>query len=286
MGSQPKVIEQNTVQDNAPWKPAQPHFLDLYTKASEALGQTNKNPFMGDFIAQPGANAAMGLDQLTKNATSGLVGTGAADFLNMGAATARGDFLRPETNPFISSTVNAAIRPMQENFTSTVLPNITDRAIAEGAYGGARQDVSQERAAQDLNRTIGDISSNIFMQNYMSERGNQMNAGNVLGQGYDLANAPGQQLLSLDEIGRNNAQLGIDNTHQKFMEQKTAPWYGLGEMAQLLSQGGFSTVTGNSRMTNPNYQDPFTSLLKGIIGGGSAIAGMGGSGGFGLWGRR
>jgi hypothetical protein len=39
-------------------------------------------------------------------------------------------------------------------------------------------------------------------------------------------------------------------------------------------------------MQNPNYQDPFTMILKAALGGAGMVASAGGSGGFNLWGPK
>lgn len=289
MPSQPKTVTTQSNQEKAPWLPAQPFFLDVYGKAQEALNATNKNPFMGDFVAQPGRDANMGLN-LLRNVATGPAGKaitrGSADYLDMAAKTAKGDFLDPNSNPFIRAVVDAATRPMTQTFQNTVIPGIQDQSIMQGAYGGSGHGVAMGQASDALTRNIGDVSSNIFYQNYANERQNQINAPTMMGQGFDIANLPGQALLGIDAQRRQLDQLALDNTRQKFMEQKTAPWYGLGEMAQILSQGGFSTVTGQETKPNPAYVDPFTNMLKIALGTGSTVAGMGGKGGFGWWGGK
>jgi hypothetical protein len=285
MGGQPKTITQQTVQDKAPWTPAQPYYLDIYGKTQDALNATNKNPFTGDFIAQGTPDATAGLDALRSTAMNSPIPGQLTDYNRMLSGMARGDYLDPNKNPFISAVANAAIKPVTQTFQNTVLPGITDQAIMQGAYGGARQDVSQERASSDLEKQIGDITSNIFYQNYANERANQLQLPTMMGQASDIAQIPGQTLLGVDQQARMLQQLALDNQRQQFMEQKTAPWYGLGEAAQIMSQGGFSTLTGNSTMTNPNYVDPMTSILKSALGGASSIAGLGGQGGFGWWGK-
>jgi hypothetical protein len=285
MSSQPKTVTQQTVQDKAPWGPAQPYFLDLYEKTSQALGETNKNPFTGDFLAQPTATTQEGLQSLTNAARSTGIPTANNSFIDMAGATARGDYLDPNKNPFIKSVVDAASRPVTERFTNTVLPAISDQAIAQGAYGGSRQDVQQNQAADDLARTLSEMSSGMYMQNYMTERENQFKVPSMLGQSFDISTLPGQALLNVGNMQQQQNQAALDNERQKFMEVKQAPWYGLGEAAQILSQGGFSTVTGTQTGPNPNYVDPFTNFMKMALGGASTVASMGSGGGFGWWGR-
>lgn len=286
MSSQPKTIETQKVEDKAPWAPAQPYFLDIYGKTQTALNETNKNPFTGDFIAQPGQDATTGLGMLRSNASNPLFAQGVNAFQGMAADTAAGKYLDPNTNPFIQAVAGAATRPLTQNFQNTVLPAISDQAIEQGAYGGSGSGIARGQASDALMRNIGDITSNIFYQNYNNERNNQLGAGQLIGQGSDLAGIPGQTMLAIDAQQRALQQMALDNQRQQFMEQKTAPWYGLGEASTILSQGGFNTVTGNYSQTNPNYVDPFTNALKIGLGGASMVAGLGGGGGFNFWGPK
>jgi hypothetical protein len=283
---QKKTITETTKSDNAPWAPAQPYFLDLYKNAQDAFGATTKNPFTGDFLAQTGQDFAAGTgmmrDALTAGAPTTAAGAGAVN--QLGLATARGDFLRPDSNPFLAAMGEAATRPLYDQFTNVINPAITDQAIAQGAYGGSGQDISQERAAAGTARAAGDTLAGLYGNAYAQERQLQQNAPALLSAGHELGLMPGRGMIALDEMIRQSNQLGLDNQRQRFMEEKQAPWYGLGELSQILTAGGFRTTNTTATKDNPNYVDPFTNALKIGLGGASTIASLGGMGGFGLWG--
>lgn len=321
MSSPPKTIEQKTVQDNAPWKEAQPYFADLYKRANEAMEATNKNPFMGDFLAGPTATQMQGLD-LAKTAALNPSATVAAPMDNSAirdyaTKSLSGAFLPSasfnyQANPFLSGAIEAGIAPVRRSLMEVALPGIADQAIAQGAYGGAGQDISQERAVRQFGETAGNIASNISMGDYNNqmglwasqleaERGRQQGATGILGgvNASDWASqnaflqdqarmkmSPGQDLITLGGLEQGWNQTGLENILQKDQAQRTAPWYGLGELANILTQGGFKTMTGTSTQPNPNYVDPFTNMLKIALGGASTVAGLGGAGGFGLWGKK
>ena len=76
----------------------------------------------------------------------------------------RGDWLNPASNPYIKSVADAAISPVQDAFNKNKLA-VSDRAIAEGAYGGARQDLQQNKLVNDAAKTMGDITSGIYYNN-------------------------------------------------------------------------------------------------------------------------
>lgn len=285
MGGQPKTLQtqQQDTSQKAPLQAQAPYYADLWARTQPIL-QNDPGAFKGNFIAQPGQDAQQGLQTL-RDATP-LMGQGAGDFLNMAQATARGDYLNPASNPFLQGVADAMTGTVRRQLTEGVLPNIKDAAISQGAYGGARQDVQENQAVRQFDQQALDATNQLFANNYAAERNRQMQAGGLLQQGYGLAAAPGQFQLGIDEASRGLQQLALDNARQQWMEQRSAPWYGLGQAANILQTGGFGSTTGttNQIKPNPSYEDPMLQALKIALGGGSAVAAAGGKGGFGLWG--
>jgi|SRR5215207_4389045 len=279
---QPRTLETKTNSVTQPFGPALAGYEDLFKRGTAALDATNSNPFTGNFVAQTGADFTSGLNNLRTAVPS--LGAGADPVQDLAMKTATGGFLTPDSNPFLKAMGEAAIRPLNEQFTNTVLPGITDQAIAQGAYGGSGQDISQERAAKGLATASGDTLANLYGNAYAQERQLQQNAPALFSAANSLRTAPGMMGLQIDEFARQGKQLGLDNALQKYQARQQAPWYGLGEMANLLASAGMRSTTGASTQPNPQYVDPMTNALKMALGGAAGVAGIGGSGGFGLWG--
>ena len=70
-------------------------------------------------IASAGQRAGVGLD---------LAGLG-GNILNLGQQTARGDFLDPNSNPFLKDTINFALQPAVSQFQNSVLPALRIRSF-------------------------------------------------------------------------------------------------------------------------------------------------------------
>lgn len=288
MSQQPKTLTATTqqTQTQAPSPIAEDYWKDLLQKTETAFNRTNTNPFQGDFIAQPTQYATQGVDYLRSILPS--LGQGAQDVIDLGQKTAQGYFLSPDSNPFIKAAADAAVGRVNEGLMQTALPAITDQAIAQGAYGGARQDLSQERAVRDFSRSALDATTGMYAQNYAMERGYQQQAPQMLGAGYELLATPGNAMLSLDEIQRGQQQLALDNALAQFREQQGSYWSGIPEQANILSMlnnFGTSSTSGTTTQPNPNYESPFMSAMKMALGGAGAIGTLGGSTGFGLWGK-
>lgn len=296
-----------------PLEAQQPIWNSLWQNTGTAMAQKLANPFSPQtFVPQTTSWGNQGVDMLGRLINSGMIGRGAEDVINLGQRTAQGAFLDPATNPFLKATADAAVGRVREGLLEKALPQIKDAAIAGGAYGGARQDLSEEGAVRDFGRSALDSTTALYGQNYAQERDRQMQAGQVLGQGYDLASAGGRAALSLDEILRGQEGLRIEDAAARYAS--TDPFRGLMDVAQLLSAGGFANTgqtgttsnfgtsggqtMGTNQMTgttqgtvqstgtkdNPVYEDPITRMLKMALGGAAGIAGLGGMGGFNLWG--
>lgn len=275
---QPKTITQTTQQSSGPTGAAVPMWDDLFKRTTAALDATNNNPYTGEFLAQTGGDFTNAVNSL-RGIMPG-VASGAQEFKDMGVAQARGDYLNPETNPFLAAAGAAAIRPVQQQFREMVMPNLIDQGVMQGAFsGGSGQGELAARAGRDLSTVTSDTLAKMYAQNYANERQIQQGTGAILAQGNELLSAPGQLGFSIDEKLRQSQQLGIDNAIQRWQMGQTAPWYGLGEAANLINSAGYKSSSGTSTAPNPNYVDPFTNALKVGLGAVSTGASLFGSGG-------
>lgn len=94
--------------------------------------------------------------------------------------TLRGDFLRPESNPFLQSTIEAAQRPLRRQFEEVTIPNLRSRFTASGQMiqpgGSSPFDRAAALAQGDFLNASAEIATNITGQNFQAERGRQQQA--------------------------------------------------------------------------------------------------------------
>lgn len=105
------------------------------------------------------------------------------DLATTGAQTQKflsGDVLDVNTNPALQKAIEAAQRPITENFLNTVLPGFRTGAVQAGALGSERGDLAQEGLASTYMRQVGDTAAGM--------------ANAAYGQGLD-ALVKGQALL-------------------------------------------------------------------------------------------
>lgn len=108
-------------------------------------------------------------------------------------ATARGDYLRPESNPYLASTADAIRRAAGENLDRS-LNRIGQNAELGGSLFSTKTNQQKFDAARASNQDVTDRLTNLYGGNYGAERTNQVNAAGTAG------NADQQRLLAFLEL--------------------------------------------------------------------------------------
>lgn len=253
-----------------PWKPVRPFLIRGFNEA-ESILDSGPGPYQGDFVA--GANPTqIGSTQLALDQIPGLTNLGEGS-INLGQKTLAGDFLGPESNPFLQGAIDTAIRPIEEQYTRNVIPGIASQAIAQGAYGGSREGISQAIAANDFLRNVGDVSSQIAFANYDAERNRQQLAPQLISQGAQMQLLPTDIMSTVGDRLQGFDQQNLDNAFAQYEQNLLYPWQELERFMSMISAGtqsGFGTTSATQSSSGPSTAQ---NVLGGAIGGG----GLGGS---------
>ena len=235
--------------------------------AQELVG----SPFGGQFIA--GANP---LEQAQIQQTANLAGqlqNAGQNTFNLGQAQASGQFLSPDSNPFLQQTINAAIRPQLEAFQNQILPGFESQALNAGAFkGSSARDLAQNQLSSGVLNQIGDTASNLAFQNFAKERQLQQNSGQLIDQGARLSQLSPTLLGQAGQSVRGLQQNALDDALLRFQEGVNAPFRPLFPLASIL-QG--SNIGSTSTQTIPR-PSPLATGIQGALGGaggGAAISG-------------
>ncbi len=189
--------------------------------------------------------------------------------LNLGNFTAQGGFLTPESNPFLGANIEAAIRPIAQQFENSILPNFQSNAIQSGAFSGSSaRDLAFNQLASGFGQQVLDTGTNIAFENFQRERQLQQNAGNLLDQG-SLLNQLTPELLAQVGLGqRELAQRPLDEALLQFQEGINAPFRPLFPLASIIQGGDI----GSAFNTNVPQPSAISGGLLGALGGGGAGA--------------
>ena len=186
--------------------------------------------------------------------------------------TAAGGFLN--ANPYQQAMMEAATRPLTQQFSQAVLPGISSLYSRSGRLGSGSMERALGTATEAYGRSLGDITSNIAGSQYQQERAMQQQA--QLAQAQLAGAAPsfyGQQFLPSQTLAQVGAQQEAIAA-QPLQEQLARYQFGQQLPYQQL-QGYLSSVYGTplgsygTQTTNaPTYQNRGAGVLGGAIAGG------------------
>lgn len=202
-------------------------------------------------------------------------------------STVGGDYLSPETNPFLGQIINALGNDTANQLNRGV-NDILSRAGTAGALGGSRSALMQGTAAGEATRGFNTNISDLLNKNYQNERQLQLGAIPEL---LSVENAPTQrtgQAMGLADIPRNMQQALIDAQMQEWLRQQNerflpiqvgqsvmgqrmgqqipivqpqqSPYAGLGQLAQGVGSifSGYNSATGGTGYNPLNIFSPST----------------------------
>ena len=209
-------------------------------------------------------NTALDLGTLLGSSNLGL----GRNSINLGQDTAAGKYLDPSTNPYLRAATDAAIRPITQNFNENILPQIGGAAQDAGAYFGSQQLKLKNQAARDYLQQVGDTSAQIYANQYQQERQLQQQAPALIGQGYNLEQAPIQTIAGVGDTRRSFGQQLLDSLQQQYQSQVDAMWQPAQRLAGII--GGLGNVGGTSTSTTTAPKPSAAgSFLQGALGGGA-----------------
>ena len=237
----------------------QPEFFPGQTYVSPSAATT-------EAIAQQEAIARQQspvLQQAQQAYTSSLSGIG---------NTAAGGFLN--ANPYQQAMMEAATRPLTQQFSQAVLPGISSLYSKSGRLGSGSMERALGTATEAYGRSLGDITANIAGTQYQQERGLQQQA--QLQQAQLAGLAPqfySQQFLPSQTLAQVGAQQEAILA-QPLQEQLARYQFGQQLPYQQL-QGYLSSVYGTplgsygtQTTTAPTYQNRGAGVLGGALAGG------------------
>jgi hypothetical protein len=259
--------------------PALLPYLTQGLQRAQSLFLTGKQPefFPGQTYVSPSAATTESIAQqeaLARQQSPVLQQAQQAYQASLGQVgkTAAGGFLN--ANPYQQAMMEAATRPLTQQFSQAVLPGISSLYSRSGRLGSGSMERALGTATEAYGRSLGDITSNIAGSQYQQERGLQQQA--QLQQAALAQAAPsfyGQQFLPAQTLGQVGAQQEAIAA-QPLQEQLARYQFGQQLPYQQL-QGYLSSVYGTplgsygTQTTNaPTYQNRGAGILGGGIAGG------------------
>lgn len=233
---------QTTTQKSDPWSGVQPYLTD-YLKKGQAATSNPYSFYNGDTVAGFAPEQEAGFNLGTQRALAGSPTLNAAN--NNATSTLNGDYLSPESNPYLKQNVNRALDDVQTRVNSQFSGN---------NYGSS---ANQET----LTRNLGDTAAGMYGQNYTAERNNQLQAMN---QAPGLAQADYNDANYLQGIGAQRQGLSqqyLTNAKTQYDNANNFQYDQLARYGNVVSGGTGVGGTSTSTAPNPNQSNSTANML-------------------------
>lgn len=231
-----------------PWIQAQPYARSALRRAKK-IADTPFQAYEGQRFADFNQDQLQGLDMTRQRALAGSPVTNAAK-TNL-EATLRGDYLNPQSNPYLQNTVNQAMGDVQSRVNSQFSGN--------NFGGSAHQEWMQ--------KNLMDTAMPYYMQNYGDERNRQMQANLFAPQMAQSDYADLQALLGVGDVMAGQDQQNLDFMYDEWMRKLQYPTQSLNTLL------GAAYGAPGSVQTAPNpYQQ---NRAAGALGGAASGAALG-----------
>jgi hypothetical protein len=259
--------------------PALLPYLTQGLERAQSLFLTGKQPefFPGQTYVSPSAATTEAIaqqEQLARQQSPVLQQAQQAYQASLGQVgqTAAGGFLN--ANPYQQAMMEAATRPLTQQFSQAVLPGISSLYSRSGRLGSGAMERALGTATEAYGRSLGDITANIAGSQYQQERGLQQQAQLAQAQLGGLAPSfYSQQFLPSQTLAQVGAQQEAIAA-QPLQEQLARYQFGQQLPYQQL-QGYLSSVYGTplgsygtQTTTAPTFQNRGAGVLGGAIAGG------------------
>jgi hypothetical protein len=195
------------------------------------------------------------------------------------ANTAAGGFL--QGNPYQQQMIQAATRPLMEQYSNQVLPGIASLYSKSGRYGSGAMQGALGQATEQYGRALGDVSANIVGTQYDQERARQQQA--IMGLTNLAQAAPGiyaQQYLPAQQLAQVGAQREaiamqpLQEAMQRYSFGQQLPYQQLS--GYLSSVYGSPTASYGSTSQNMST-NPTIGAIGGALSGGLLGSSIGGA---------
>jgi len=275
-----------------------PFLTEGLRQAQELFLRQQPSMFPGQTYVSPSEQTLTALQQQENIARMPSPFLGAAQGAYMQSlgglsGTAAGQYLN--ANPYQAQMMEAATRPLTQQFSQAVLPGISSLYSRSGRLGSGAMERALGTASEQYGRALGDITANIAGTQYQQERGLQQQAALQLA---NLAQAApqiyGQQFLpsqTLAQIGAQREAIAaqpLQEQMSRYAFEQQLPYQQLsGYLSSVYGSplGSFGTPAAQPQYSPNRTIGALGGALAGGLGGyalGQAFPNLGFGGGYGL----
>lgn len=275
-----------------------PFLTEGLKQAQEIFLRQQPSMFPGQTYISPSEQTLQALQQQENLARAPSIPLGAAQgayLQSLGglSQTAAGGFL--QGNPYQQAMMEAATRPITQQFSQSVLPGISSLYSRSGRLGSGAMERALGTASEQYGRALGDITANIAGTQYQQERGLQQQAALQLAniaqaapQFYSQQFLPSQTLAQVGAQREAIAAQPLQEQMTRYAYEQRLPYEQLsGYLSSVYGSplGSFGTPAPQPQYSGNRTVGALGGALAGGLGGyalGQAFPSLGFGGGYGL----
>ena len=217
-------------------------FYDkLFNQAWKQYQTGGPKPYTGQTVAPMSGLTDEAYTNIAQMARQGTPWLG--DYQDMMGATFRGDYLDPDSNPWLAKTYQRAATDIGDAYQNIVAPRRDAQFAGAGRYGsGAFADASA-RDAENVANQLGRTAENIYGGAYQNERRNQLLASQMAPRAQEMGYYDAQKMLGVGQDREAYRQNILNERARLFREKQDRPFANLQNYAGLLSGQNLGGIT-------------------------------------------
>jgi hypothetical protein len=221
-------------------------YAQNYLQQASGLASKPYQAYGGQLVAGMDPRTTAGLDQ---QAQLGANGTAAG---NAGQSNLQdvlsGKYLNPNSNPALQGQIDSAQQDVVRNYNMAVKPQTESAMVGSGSFGNSGLQQVQQQNQYDLQKNLGNISTQLRGNAYNTERANQQQALGLAPQYANLAYQGAGAQINAGQTAQQQQQTGLDSQYQQYLQQQGYAGNQLnylGNALGTLKGGGTTTQTQN-----------------------------------------
>tara|TARA_R100000808_G_scaffold418_3_gene2276 strand:+ start:4980 stop:6050 length:1071 start_codon:yes stop_codon:yes gene_type:complete len=241
------MAKTKTTTEDVPF--AQPYMEQMLSEAQRLYeNRGGIKPYSGMTLTPMSANRDLALSMIAQQAKSG---NPWLDSMNTQLRdTMEGEYLSPESNPYLRQAYEQAARGVGETFRDYTMPNLQSEFASAGRMGsGALADRTQ-RNEEAFGRTLNELATGIYAPAYESERDRQLKAMQYAPAAAEMQYLDPRMLALSGQEREQYRQAQLNEQMRKYYERQGQPYDALaayGNMVTGGNYGGSQTMTASSK---------------------------------------
>ena len=267
-----QTVNTSQTTEMGPWKPQQQHLQNVFGNAEHLYA--NGKPQYHKSVLPFSDEQNLWMNNLAGQAGS-TMGLG-NDAINQTQATINGQYLDPNSNPWLRGTFDNASNAVTRAFSNTTAPTTDAMFAGAGRFGSGARFNAVSQNEQNLGQTLSGLANDIYGGNYQQERNRQLSATNNFGNVVQQSLLGPQAALDVANTRQGQAEraLADDNAMLQYNEG-LGDWQNLARYRSMIDGNYGQSGTQYGQQPGQSGGSPWAQGLGALLSIGSMAGGLG-----------